>query len=401
MTRDRGIVEKRGRRWSITLLIVGVWLGAMTWLALRELGGRRVSATGPAVAEASSVWLAIRVADGPRVGQVHLRQDPETRHGVDGILATTDTTLSLQLMGKATDLRLGGTMWRALGEVAAGTPRVELDFAVDSLGQAVRVEGAIVDDRLDATVESAGETFPLDLPMDPNLLIDTGFGAASRFPVPAVGETLRVDSFDPLTMGRGTARIRGVGDEVVDVDGPGGLPAVATRVLEVKAAGFDARAWVEPDDGEVVRAETSFGLVLERMAAPEDAVAALDASSEITADAAGDLLALSAIRPLGERPSRGASRLVVRFGGLDPDDAMELPADDRQRPLADRGPAVWQIDAARGPDGVVMATVPSPAWLVSDPFVQSDHPRMIEAAQAMAKQCMRTETTFCARTSPP
>ncbi|MEM8930164.1 MAG: transglutaminase-like domain-containing protein [Acidobacteriota bacterium] len=352
----------------------------MAWLAQRELGGRRVSLTGPGVAESSSVWLAIRVADGPRVGHVHLRQDPEDRHGIEGVLATTETTLSLQLMGKATDLRLGGTMWRALGEVPAGTPRVELDFAVDSLGQAVRVDGAIVGDRLAATVESAGETFPLDLPMDPNLLVDTGFGTASRFPVPAVGETLRVDSFDPLTMGRGTARIRGVGDEMLDVDGPGGMPAVATRVLEVKAAGFDARAWVEPDDGEVVRAETSFGLVLERMATPGvDEVAAAD----VAADAAGDLLALSAIRPLGDRPSRGASRLVVRVGGFDADDAIELPADERQRPVTEQGPAVWQIEAAQAPDGVDRATAPSPAWLAADPFVQSDHPRMVEAARAI------------------
>lgn len=354
-------IGKKG--WGI--VAVAFWGLMMAMLAYRELGGTRIDGdeVDPGMAtESRSTWLGLFVTDGPQVGHVHLRQLPEQRRGMEGVRFTMSTQMALNLMGRDTDLRLAGALWRAVDE-----PLAELEMTVESMGQAMELRGELKNGELVGEVISAGDSMPLQLPMDPQALLGTGLGTASRFPAMEVGDDLRMDSFDPLTFNKTEARVRCVARQVIEVDGVG----VETRLLEVTTGGFTSQAWID-DVGEVVRAETPFGLTLQRLS-PERASAMAGSA------AGGDLLGLTAIRPTGPRPARGLQRLSLRITGID--DGVEIPSDGLQR-FDDDG--VLHI-ASRWDDSSVftLSEAERSRWLASDAFVQSEHPKILRTATAI------------------
>ena len=352
----------------IGLGVVGFWILMTALLLQREWGGTPVSATGDAqrIDQASSTWLGLFLTDGPQVGHIHLRRLPEQRHGQPGVRFTMNTQMALSLMGRDTDLRVVGVIWRSLDQ-----PLAELDLTVESMDQNLRLTGEVRDGELKGEVRSGGESMPLQLPMDPEVLLQTGLGTASRFPAMEVGDDFRMESFDPLTMRKATARVRCVAESIIEVDGVG----LETRQLEVTTGGFTSTAWVD-DQGEVVRAETPFGLVLQRMS-PERASAMAHKVDGRSAEAGTDLLGLTAIQPKGPKPFRGATELRLRVGGLNAD--VEIPLDGHQS----RVDGLLRITR----DAATPATPPDAEqmeqWLAADAFVQSSHPSLVEQAQAI------------------
>lgn len=363
----------------IGLLIVAAWSAAMLILLERELGGRRIDGPVSAPDAASSTWLGLYLAGGgpaggepaggagdgslgPRVGHAHLSRQGERREGRDGVRLTMDLQMALQMLGRETDLHLAGVLWRALdGELA------QLDLVVDSLEQSLSLTGRLEGGELRARISSGGESFPLNVPMDASALLGTGFGASLDLPQLDVGDDVRLPSFDPLTMRRGTARIRALAEETLAIGGQ----EVATKRLEVETGGMTSIAWVDAA-GEVVRAETPVGLVVQRLDPSALATSEQTAVSRASGDA-GELLERTAIVPAGERPFRGARRLVAR--ARMPETAAPIPTDGFQRFSPDgelvieSGPAsVGQVDSA---------------WLRSDAFVQSEHPRLQAQARAI------------------
>ena len=353
----------------IGALIVATWLAAMYFLFERELGGERVAAPVSAPDAASSTWLGLYLAGGesagepgpgPRVGHAHLSRQSERRDGVDGVRMTMDLQMALQMLGRETDLHLAGVLWRALdGE------RAQIDLEVDSAEQSLSLSGRFEDGQLKARVSSGGESFPLDVPMDASALLGTGFGASLDLPQLEVGDDVRMPSFDPLTMRRGTARIRALAIETLEV---GGL-SIETKRLEVETGGLTSIAWVD-DAGEVVRAETPVGLVVERL--DPSAIATSERVAVSRAGDAGELLERTAIVPTGVRPFRGATRLVAQVSV--PETAAPIPSDGFQR-FSPEGELVVEAGPGQPPRSR------TDDLLRSDPFVQSDHPRMVAQAQ--------------------
>ncbi len=353
----------------IGLAIVGFWVLMTALLLQREWGGTPVSrsdaSNGRQIRQAESTWLGLFLADGPQVGHIHLRRLPEQRQGLPGVRFTMNTQMALNLMGRDTDLRVVGAMWRAHDE-----PLAELDLTVESMEQTLRLTGEVRDGELDAEVRSGGESMPLQLPMDPEMLLQTGLGTASSFPAMEVGDDFRMESFDPLTMRKATARVRCVEEAIFEVDGVG----VETRKLEVTTGGFTSTAWVD-DRGEVVRAETPFGLVLQRLS-PERASAMAGRVPGANAPGGTDLLGLTAIRPEGPRPYRGAGEIRLRLSGLEP--GTEIPVDDHQILEADGTLRIIQEAevSSSPPDAGQLEAI-----LAEDAFVQSRHPSIVEQAR--------------------
>ena len=353
------------RKTWIGLGVLAFWVVMTAILVQREWGGTRVTGmeNDPATAtQASSTWLGLFMADGPQVGHIHLRRLPEQRQGLAGVRFTMNTQMALNLLGRDTDLRVVGAFWRALEQ-----PLAELELTVESMEQTMQLSGRLVDGELQGEIRSAGESMPLSLPMDPDVLLQTGLGSASRFPSMDVGDDIRMESFDPLTMRKATARVRCVAVTVIDVDGVG----IDTKELEVTTGGFTSKAWVD-DQGEVVRAETPFGLVLQRLS-PERASALAGQTAT-----GGDLLGLTAIRPAGLVPARGARALTLRLGGLD--EGVEVPVDGHQQRTPDGALRITTQHSAGGetPDAATLD-----ALLASDAFIQSDHERIAEQAAAI------------------
>ena len=361
------------RRRLAAFAIVVFWLGMTAWLIHRQLGPRQLPAA--ASPEEADTWLGVFLGD-QQVGRLHLLQAPQERQGLPGHGTTLNADLALQLFGKPTDLHLAGDIWRATaGDVA------ELAFTVRSGEHLARIDGRLAEGRLRGAVVSAGESFPLDLPVAEELLVSGGFGSAVRLPPLAVGEEYQVDSFDPVTLAAGRSRLRCIRQETITVAGAD-WPA---RVVEIDSGGLRSTAWIAAD-GEVLRAETPLGLTLEKIPPPApdaQAVAAQVPSEEGSGEGPGKLLELTAIRPSGSSPFRGAQRLHLHLQL--PASAPAPPSDAHQRA---EGDGIYlleppQLDEAGRPRvaGEVLAD-PDP-YLRADPFVQSDHPRIRAQAEAI------------------
>ncbi|MEO1085421.1 MAG: transglutaminase-like domain-containing protein, partial [Acidobacteriota bacterium] len=163
---------------------------------------------------------------------------------------------------------------------------------------------------------------------------------------------------------RGTARIRALAEETLEIGGQ----SIPAKRLEVETGGMKSIAWVD-GEGEVVRAETPVGLVVERL---DPSTLATSERTAASRGDAGDFLDQTAIKPRGEKPRRGIRRLVATAAV--PEGPVSIPSDGHQQVSADgRLEVIAQPAPGRAGDD----------WLRPDAFIQSDHPRMVAQAQAI------------------
>ncbi len=354
-------MNRKARVW-IGGAIVAFWLVMTGLLAHRELGVQRLDVGSMGMPRASETWMGVYLGgEDQRVGYVHLRQNPEERHGQLGSTMILEAEMQLNLMGKATDLDLSGSVWRP-----PDRPQAEFEFAVRSAEYDFRIRGELNDGELAAEVASAGEIFPLRLPVHGDMAFASGFGAALELPTLEVGEEYLLESFDPVTLSKADARVRCIAYETLEIAGKG----MPTRRLQVTMNGFRSQAWVD-DAGEIVRAETPFGLVLQRINAME----ALSESTLAGMEGA-EFLGRTAIRPTGERPFRTASTMTVEIRGLE---ERELPSDSVQVQIAEGRYRITTAALAESADAA--DPTPGPEALRADSFVQSDHPRIRNQAE--------------------
>lgn len=350
------------RRLILGLTVVAFWAAMTTWLVRREGPTATLATTtldGP-----TSSSMGIYLADGPRVGTLCWEQEPATRDGLPGTAWSARAALEMAVLGKATDLELVGTAWQA----AAGDTAT-FRFDLRSGPDAARLEGELRDGHLRAEAFVGGERVSFDRPLEGRLIASAGFGAPLRLPGLEVGRSYRVASFDPLSLGLGTARLRCVARETRVVAGT----EIETLVVELDAGGLAARAWVDAA-GDVVRAETPVGLVFERVAeqgATEGPPAAR---------APAEWSARTAVTPTGRRPHRGARAMTLRIRGID---GRSVPTGARQ--TRDRD-GTWHIVSGGPPDAASTIATPESSfetYLAAEAFVQRDHPE-IRAAAAQA-----------------
>jgi len=135
------------------------------------------------------------------------------------------------------------------------------------------IAGELVGGVLSADVTSAGESLPFTVPIDDKLVFSSGVGAALEFPALDVGETVRLESFDPLTLRKSSMRVRCAAMETIEL----GSGPISTRRLEVLASGMRSEVWID-EAGDVVKLVTPFGLTLQRIA-PDEGPAATAAGA--------------------------------------------------------------------------------------------------------------------------
>jgi Transglutaminase-like superfamily len=345
------------RRTLLAFLLPSFWLIMMSLLSWREWGGRRLRAErlDPARAVPSSVRYALLDLQGAELGEVALEQRPETKDGQAGMRSEIDARLRLALAGQSSQLRMGGVFWQ-------GQDRLDFEAQTRSQGFDFQVRGEVEKGRLRATMASAGETWPLELELDQELLVGSGPLTALRLPSCTEGERLKVATLDPLSLKITEARLLCHGRETLTIDGA----AVMTQRIDLLASGMETRAFVD-DSGEVVRAETPFGLVLERRQKQE-------AWSARPPDDAGTRLpTLATATSRGLKPQRGATELRVKIrGGPTP------PVDGNQQFSADGSLRITTVAQT-----LDCSDCADPRWRAPERLVQSDHPRLIAQAQAL------------------
>ena len=351
----------------ISAAIILFWLVMTGLLIHREvLVPRLPGRPGPAYPDVpTDTWMAVLLPEGDPVGFIHMRTEPEAMGGEEGTRYYLTTSLQVTFLGEQTPITLTGTAWAAHKRGLA-----ELKFRMSSKGHAVRLTGQIADGTLYGAVHTVGESFPIELPVGEDVVLWGGTGAGLlSVPVVAEGEEYVVDTFDPVTLSLGRARITGLGREELDICGE----TVFTRVMDLEVRGVTTRAWIL-DSGEVVRAETPFGFVIEKTTGAR--------AAQVSApDAAPSLIELAAVPAQGKTPFRGAGRMLIRLTGVAP--GVQPPGDDTQ---TSPEPGLLVVQQPPGPPGDEEHTHERGlgAHLAGDPLIQVDHPKIRLTAARIA-----------------
>jgi len=314
----------------------------------------------------TDTWMAISLAGGEQIGYVNVRTDPESRDDESGTSIRVLGRVRLSMLGDASEMIAVGETWVSRAEGLR-----DFSFDIRSGGHEVRVAGAVEEGLLKASIETAGETYPLELPIQNALRLNTGVGFnAMNMPALEPGDTFQMDTFDPLTLSVSPAKVSCTGLETIEIMGQ----SVEARVVAMEVSGIKTRAWVA-DAGEVLRAETPLGLLIERVT-QEDAMGNLN-----TATGSDTFGQLAAVRPTGQTPFRGARRMVIHVSGTEPGTA--LPEDDTQHADPDGRIIIESPPEPKGSAYEPLDGATAEEYLGSDPFVQSSSPRIQEAAESI------------------
>jgi len=315
------------------------------------------------VTRSENAWMGLFFGN-RRVGFIHWTTSPDTRNEDAGFRLDVLARMTMPLFGQSASLSLNGHAWQS-GYYGLR----DFNFTVHAGDNEMRIEGAVANDTLDAHVQAGEDSYPLKIPVKHELLLGGGMGLGSMsMPVLEPGQSATIDTFDPSTMGVAPAKIEALEAQTITV---GGKP-VPTIVMATTVAGTTTKAWVTKEQ-EVVRAETSFGITVQKITA-EEAVAPLPPGEE------ADLLRVVAIKPEGMLPSPDARRMVVRFSGV-PEDRMP-PDTPVQRRKEDEWTIVEPDPARRAQEAEPITGPDVEKYLGSDAFITSDN----EKIKALARE---------------
>jgi len=363
----------RWRRSYTTITVVSFWLVMMGILVKREVlvphlppaNSVHSEEAGAGVRPTDS-WMGVYFSDGTKIGYTHsvVRPRPESIGG--GYKARNVTRIKMSLLGHPVEID-ANVNWTLDGSGRIADLRFTLDSS-DSLFTAVgKVEDGVL--RLKVSTGQAESTS--ELPIGDNLLVSSTLSPVMTLPDLEEGVEYTFEMLDPLTLTTRKAKLKVVAEESIELAGK----SVDTRHIEVDFAGFVTDVWVT-DDGEIGKVETPIGLIMVKEL-PEQAISG--ASGATLPDFAS--AAAIASGRIVERP-QDIKRMIVRFDGINP---KTFPVWNGSQRILDEKKSLIEVST------VVPNADQAPRLPISEsdlaefvepgPFVQSDDPRVVEAAR--------------------
>lgn len=308
------------------------------------------------------VWLGIYLGEEERVGFLHFETHPVLRNEGAGIGMRVTASLKMDLLSLPTELNINGHAWRLNAGGLA-----DFDFTLRSGKHEMVVEGDVSDGMLHSRLHVGDDVTPFTLPVDDTLFFSGGMGmTALDLPSLEPGQEVYIDSFDPMTMSVGKAKVRCVGIDPMDFRGE----TVDAYALETTVAGITTKAWVTEDD-QMIRAETAFGFIIKQIT-PDEALAPVNPGQ------ASNLIRSLAVIPTGKTPQRNASLMRVKVTGL-PEDQLP-PSEPTQQA---EGGGVYTLRMPTEPaSGATTAGLENvDDFLGADPIIATDNPKILAVAK--------------------
>ena len=326
------------------------------------------SAVRPLISRPIDSWMGVYLPGNVRIGFVNTNITPDSRGGGLGTSLSLTARLRITALAMPLEVYITGSAW-----LPQETGLADFDFNVRSGEHTMRIAATVSEGILNAKVFTAGEEIPFQFPVDKDVLLSGAMGTTT-FNVPALrpGQEVLIDTFDPMTLSMGRARVKCVGQETLDVLGE----RVKTKIVTTSLQGTTSKMWIT-DDEEVMRAETPFGFSLRKIT-PQEALSPFEDSR------AEDLLTLMAVHPAGPRPFRGAKRMTMRLTGISPE---RYPPTDETQTSAGNEYTVTMAPEPSMQSAEDAASEDAPAeFLRSDTFAQADHPKIIETARGIVQE---------------
>lgn len=349
----------------IAAAIILFWLVMTGLLVRREVLIPRAEQAARGMGEYDT-WMGIYLPrdDGSneKIGFVHSAAQRTTRDDQTGLLYSLLFKMRVSLLNQLSDLRVDGEAW-----IPDTGSLSEFWFKVASGDEhAMTIDGLVHEERVQLEVNTGNDTFPLTLPLGKDFLVAGPMGAATlNVPALEVGEEAVIESFDPMTMSMGRARIKCLSRGVFPYENE----EVPVLKLSVTIGGLESETWITEKE-EVVYVKTPLGMVLRK----EPALRAVDLEG---AASGSGLITRVAVKPTGKRPFTGARRMVFTVSGV-PND-IRPPSDAIQTRIED---ATYRIEVPASHDTGPEEPLNNPApYLDGDALVQVGHPA-VEAALA-------------------
>ncbi|MBI9083003.1 MAG: transglutaminase domain-containing protein [Desulfobacterales bacterium] len=332
-------------------LILGMVLGILfaSLMAVRLGLFHRVSRLDPADTAAVAqreTWMAIDQKD-RRIGYAHRRLDPTQ----NGFTLTDTTTMRINTMGMVQDLSI-----ETRATLNSDLSLKGFDFSLTSSLFSFQASGQVEGDALVVTMDGKQVPIALESP----IFLSAGILDAAAGSKMTPGDTRTFSVFDPATLGRRPVRITLRGPETLQIDGK----HLETRRFDVDFMGSAQSAWVD-GQGNVIREKGFMDITLTRVTRAQALDGApLSASQDLTR-----LVAVAADRHIAEPQRLTVLRLKV--------DGITNPLSldgDRQRYRG--GELTVRREPVPDPDQV--PSVVAAEFLMPAPFIESDHPRILE-----------------------
>lgn len=322
-----------------------------------------VASDGIALGES---WMGLRFR-GERVGYMHVVQQPWG----DGARYAFDTRF--QLMAQA------AMHVTVSADLDAQMALERFDFRVDAGASDFRGAGQVTADAIELTVVSAGNTRKQRIPTTtPPILRDTLGPMLSRLSLKA-GARHQLNVFDPLSQTQQPLDVAIIGPDQVIVLGES-VPCIHVRHT---LRGVTLNAWMT-DRGEMLRQELGLGLVAVRETEEEARWGYVQARAGRTN---ADLRVATSISVPGLGDLRRAASTRLAISGLPPG----VDISDRRQTISD-GVLTIRREAVGQGTPLVAANARTSAALAAETLIQSDHPRIREAARAAIGDAQDTVT---------
>ncbi len=312
------------------------------------------------------MWMGIYTASQERAGFINLRMVPGMRDDEPGARLHLTTRLSISMLGFPTHLAITGEAWthnqRGLED---------FNLVLESGDHYTQINGKVQNGILEASLYVADEVMPFSWPVGNSLQISGGLGMPSlNIPILHPGQEAQVQTFDPVTMRMGTARLIHAGEETLEIAGE----QIETTIIRTTLSGMTTRAWITAAE-EVVQAETPFGLLLKKIT-PAEALEPLDPNERTS------IIQQLAVRIKGHLPTEALDEMRVRFRGISED---HYPPDDGRLQIHE-GEGVYRFVRSALPGTISvepLSTEEQANYLASDVFIPADHERIQETMVAI------------------
>lgn len=348
----------------IRLAIVGVWAALLIALAsahLPEAASQPGTALPPPAAQplGDELWSGVYMK-GSKIGYGRYSSAPSASGGLH---IEETSMLRLTVLDRPQTVR---------AEVVA---EADADYALRSFAVSLTSDlgtfaarGTIDGGQLALKVDTGGEQTEQRVPLSEPLFLPAAARARLRGAHLQPGTTLTVQAFDASAMQHQPMTLHVVGRETLTIDGV----AVPTWKVHESFRGMETDVWLD-EGGRMLRERGPMGLEVRRESAA-------DALAKGWSDSPLDLMGAVAVPVAAPIAAPGARRqLRLRFTAPD---GVQVPPDARQQISGDEltitreaiGAATYRLPYSDDPwRGELQPTV----------FLQSDHPRVRAAAQAV------------------
>ncbi len=350
-------------RWDIAgLVLVGLFGASLFLLEDREPAERAdaLLADPSTEVQLGDEWMGLYFK-GRRAGLLHLSKRARPEGGY-----LFDLRTKVRLLAFNSNASLDTEVQAALD------PKLTLErftFRVDAGPASLSGSGTVEGKTVRMSIRTGGERIDrtLELPEPP--VLKTNLGPLLSRKALKPGEKFSYEAFDPLTQANQTIEVEVVGpDEVIALGQAVPVTHVRQRIGMLALDG-----WMN-QRGEMIRQELGMGLVALRETEEEARWGLAQAAS---GDARADLVSATMIEVPGlPADLEGTRALSLRLGGLD---VSVMKLDDRRQKL-DRD--VLTIVREEVGAGLPIPVKDAPdGSLKAESLVQSDHPRMRDAAR--------------------